>query len=388
MGGRLGDTFGRRQILNLALALFGISSLLAGIAPSAGVLIVSRFVQGVGAAVLAPTSLALIMDYFDGQERVKAIAWYSSISGLGMCVGLIVGGALASFLSWRYGFFIYLPLILFMLVVSLNVLPKEVNKSKAIHFDIWGTVYSVLGIFAFVYAINGAENVWLWAGIALCFLVLFILQEKRAANPIMPMRLFNGIRTRANAARLLFAEAMMGFYFFVSEFLQEFFLFTPLWVGIAFFPLTLSTFFGAMRVPKAVGLYGNSKTLFAGLVSMLTGFAFMLRMDATSGYWSGIAMPMLFIGFGQGLVMSPLTNLGIQNVRPEDTGAASGVVNAAHQIGCSVGLSVMVTVSAGTEEMAGICHIAMLVGFGLTLIAFAIMLSDKRKSLKRKIWNL
>ena len=118
LGGRLSDTFGRRQILNLALVLFGIGSLLAGIAPSAIVLIVSRFIQGIGAAVLAPTSLALIIDYFKGQERVKAVAWYSSISGLGMCVGLIIGGILASFFSWRYGFFIYLPLILFMLVRS------------------------------------------------------------------------------------------------------------------------------------------------------------------------------------------------------------------------------------------------------------------------------
>lgn len=387
LGGRLSDSFGRRQILNLALLLFGMGSLLAGIASSAAVLVFSRFMQGIGAAVLAPTSLALIMDYFEGQERVKAIAWYSSISGLGMCVGLVIGGILASFFSWRYGFLIYLPLILFMLVVALKVLSEGGRKENGLRFDMWGTIYSVVCIFSFVYAINGAESAWLWLGTALCFLVLFIRQERKVSAPIMPLRLFNGIRTRANTARLLFAGAMMGFYFFISEFLQEVFRFTPLWVGIAFFPLTLSTFAGAMSVPKAVRRHGDNRTLFAGLILMLIGFIGMLRMDATSSYWSGIAIPMLFLGFGQGLVMSPLTNLGIWNVRPEDSGAASGVVNAAHQVGCSVGLSVMVTVSSDTVEMAGICHIAMLVGFGFTLLAFVIMFFDKYK-LKRRLWNL
>lgn len=126
------------------------------------------------------------------------------------------------------------------------------------NFDILGTIYSVIGVFSFVYAINGAKYRWLWLGIALCF--LFIQQEKKVSDPIMPLRLFNGIRTRANIARLLFAGAMMGFYFFISGFLQEVSNFTPLWVGIAFSPLTLSTFWGAIKVPKAVKLYGNNKT--------------------------------------------------------------------------------------------------------------------------------
>ena len=128
----------------------------------------------------------------------------------------------------------------------------------------------------------------------------------------------------------------MGFYFFVSEYLQEVFMFSPLWVGIAFFPLTLFTFWGAIEVPRAVRHWGNKKTLFGGFVLMLTGFIGMLYLNTTSSYWLGIGIPMMLIGFGQGLVMSPLTNLGIQEVRPEDSGAASGVVNAAHQIGCSV----------------------------------------------------
>ena len=160
--------------MNLSLLLFGIGSLFAGIATSATILILSRFIQGVGASILAPTSLALIMDYFTGEERIKAIAWYSSISGLGMCIGLVMGGTLASFLSWRYGFFIYLPLIVFMLIVSMKVLNKNNKKHSKGYFDIYGTIASVIGIFSFVYAINGASNIWLWLIVSCISLFLFL----------------------------------------------------------------------------------------------------------------------------------------------------------------------------------------------------------------------
>lgn len=380
LGGRLSDAFGRRVILNLSLLLFGIGSLFAGIATSATILILSRFIQGVGASILAPTSLALIMDYFTGEERVKAIAWYSSISGLGMCIGLVMGGTLASFFSWRYGFFIYLPLIVFMLIVSMKMLNKNNKKHSKGYFDIYGTIASVIGIFSFVYAINGASNIWLWLIVSCISLFLFMRIESKATAPIMPLRLFNKPRTCANIARILFAGAMMGFYFFVSEYLQEVFMFSPLWVGIAFFPLTLFTFWGAIEVPRAVRHWGDKRTLFGGFVLMLTGFIGMLYLNTTSGYWLGIGIPMILIGFGQGLVMSPLTNLGIQEVRPEDSGAASGVVNAAHQIGCSVGLSVMVACTTHTADMVAICHTAMLIGFIFTLLSFITIFSSNYKS--------
>ena len=157
-------------------------------------------------------------------------------------------------------------------------------------------------------------------------------------------------------------------------------MFSPLWAGIAFFPLTLFTFWGAIEVPRAVRRWGDKKTLFWGFVLMLTGFTGMLHLNATSSYWLGIGIPMALIGFGQGLVMSPLTNLGIQEVRPEDSGAASGVVNAAHQIGCSVGLSVMVACTTHTADMVAICHTAMLIGFIFTLLSFITIFSSNYKS--------
>lgn len=341
LGGRLSDTFGRKRILNLSLMLFGIGSLLAGIAWTAAVMIAARFIQGVGSAILAPTSLALIMDYFEGAERVKAVAWYSSISGLGLCFGLVFGGAITSFLSWRDGFLVNIPFIVFMLVVSARGLQRGETKKEP--FDIWGTLLSVIGIFAFVYAINGARNVWLWSCAALSALAAFVRVEARTAVPIMPLRLFrSATRWRAYAARAMFVGAMMGFNFTISEYMQEVYGFTPLLAGVGFLPMTVFTFLTAIEVPRLVGKHGNRHVLAVGLMCMLIGFAWLSLLNAGSPYLTGIALPMIVLGIGNGLTLSPLTNLGIEHVEPNDAGAASGLVNAAHQIGGAIGLSVMV----------------------------------------------
>lgn len=370
LGGKLSDTFGRKPIMIIALLLFGIGSLFAGIADSALLMIPSRFIQGLASAIMAPTSLALIMDYFDGKERIKAVAWYSSISGLGMCVGLVVGGALAAFGSWRIGFLINVPLTAYMIFISSRYLKASHKNAAHKKFDIAGTVLSVAGIFTFIYAINGADNWLWWMVVAIALATVFIKLESHCETPILPLRIFgNQSRNSAYIARLLFTCAMMGFHFFVSEYLQQVKLFTPLQTGIAYFPLTISTFIGALEVPKFVGKYGNRRVLFFGLAMMIVGFLSMLRIDGESSYWA-IAIPMLFIGFGQGLAMSPMTNLGIAGVAGKDAGVASGLVNAAHQIGCSLGLSVMVAATGNAAGFANAFHLAMIIGVAFITASF------------------
>lgn len=371
LGGRLSDTFGRKRILNLSLVLFGIGSLLAGIAWSASVMITARFIQGIGSAILAPTSLALIMDYFEGAERVKAVAWYSSISGLGLCFGLVFGGAITSFLSWRDGFLVNIPFIIFMLAVSAKVLQRGETKKEP--FDIWGTLLSVIGIFAFVYAINGARNVWLWSCIALSVLVAFVRVEAKMTVPIMPLRLFrSATRWRAYAARALFVGAMMGFNFTISEYMQEVYGFTPLLAGVGFLPMTVFTFLTAIEVPRLISRHGNRRVLAIGLMCMFIGFAWLSLLDADSTYPTGVALPMVVLGIGNGLTLSPLTNLGIEDVEPKDSGVASGLVNAAHQIGGAIGLSVMVAAGADASDMAMRCRTGMIIATIFIATAFVV----------------
>lgn len=380
MGGGLGDAFGRKRMFNLSLILFGIGSLGAGMAQSAAVMIAARFVQGVGSAVLAPTSLALIMDYFEGGERVKAVAWYGSISGLGLCVGLIAGGAITSYASWRDGFLVNIPIIAVMLLLSIKTLGgKKITKTR---FDIRGTMLSVSGIFCLLYAIDGAENKVAWLATGVILVMLFVLTERKTRKPIMPLCLFHSANRRnAYIARALLIGALMGYNFFISEFMQEVFGFTPLTTGVAFLPMTLTTFMGAVRVPALVGRYGNKKILAYGLLMLIAGFCGLLFLDKESSYGIGIALPMLLIGFGQGLAMSPLTNLGIEYVGREDAGAASGLVNVAHQVGGAFGLSLMVFASNGATDMASRCHIGMWVA--LSCIMAALLISFSKSVLRR-----
>lgn len=372
MGGGLGDAFGRKRMFNASLILFGIGSLGAGMAQSALVMVMSRFVQGIGSAVLAPTSLALIMDYFEGTERVKAVAWYGSISGLGLCVGLIAGGAITSYASWRDGFLVNIPIIALMLILS--VMSLNGKKMRKAQFDIRGTMLSVLGIFCLLYAIDGAKNstAWLVAGILLT--AMFVICEHKAHCPIMPLRLFHRLdRRNAYIARALLIGALMGYNFFISEFMQDVLHFSPLTTGFAFLPMTVTTFVGAFKVPAFVGKHGNKRVLASGLGMLIIGFCGLLFLNRESAYPISIAMPMLFIGLGQGLAMSPLTNLGIKDVERIDSGAASGLVNVAHQLGGAFGLSVMVSISSSTNDMASRCHIGMWVA--LCCICAALIVS-------------
>lgn len=369
MGGSLGDTFGRKRMFNLSLILFGIGSLGAGIAQTTPIMIVSRFFQGFGAAILAPTSLALIMDYFEGKERVKAVAWYGSISGLGLCIGLIAGGAITSYLSWRDGFLINIPIIAVMLLLSFKYLDNK--KITIFRFDSLGTILSVTGIFCIIYAIDGAINIITWFIIGTILLIIFVRNESQNPTPIMPLHLFyDRNRCSAYIARALLIAALMGYNFFISEFMQIRFHYTPLWAGCAFFPMTITTFIGAIKVPKLVERYGDKKVLTLGFLLLIIGFCRLLLLDNCSSYLWGIAIPMIFIGFGQGFAMSPLTNLGISNVNSSDAGAASGLVNVAHQIGGAFGLSIMVAASNGLDNTLARFHIGMLVA--LTCIVPAL----------------
>lgn len=380
MGGGLGDAFGRKRMFNLSLVLFGIGSLGAGMTQSAAVMIIARFVQGLGSAVLAPTSLALIMDYFEGGERVKAIAWYGSISGLGLCIGLIAGGAITSYASWRDGFLVNIPIIAVMLLLSLKTLGgKKIEKTR---FDVRGTLLSVSGIFCLLYGIDGADSMVTWLIIGTLLMMLFILTERKTHKPIMPLHLFQSSdRRNAYIARSLLIGALMGYNFFISEFMQEAFGFTPLMTGVAFLPMTITTFIGAVKVPALVSKHGNKRILASGLTMLVVGFQGLLFLNGESSYSIGIALPMLFIGFGQGLAMSPLTNLGIQGVTRKDTGAASGLVNVAHQVGGAFGLSLMVSASSRFTDIASRCHIGMRVA--LFCIVAALFISFTKSVLKQ-----
>ncbi|MFJ3406454.1 MFS transporter [Promicromonospora sp. NPDC090134] len=352
LGARAGDLLGRRRLFVAGLAVFGAASLLVGLAPAGWWMIAARALQGVGAAVVAPTSLALITAHFEGPARARAVAWYSATAGIGASLGLVVGGALADWVSWRAAFLVNVPIAVAMIVLARRVLAETERRTG--RFDVGGAVAATLGTGALVLGIiESGERGWtspvtlgaLAAGLVL--LTVLVLHEARTAHPIMPLRLFRSReRSGAYAARLLFLGAMIGFFYFTTQYLQDVLGLSPLQAGLGFFPMTLVNFAVALAVPRLLRRIPGAVLLAAGLVLKLAGLAWLSRVGPDDAYLTAVALPMLLVGAGQGLAFAPLTSSGIAGVAPEDAGAASGLVNTAHQLGMALGLGVLVAVAA------------------------------------------
>jgi EmrB/QacA subfamily drug resistance transporter len=360
LGARAGDTLGRRRMFMLGLALFTAASLAVGLATSPTWLLTARVLQGVGAATLVPSTLALLSTEFpEGPARTRAVAAYASVAGIGASLGLVLGGVLTDLLSWRVGFLINVPIGAVLLIAAPRFLPE--TERRPAQFDLTGAFTSTLGMSSLVYGIvRSATAGWtepatltaVIAGVAL--LALFVLGEWRAKQPIMPLWLFaDRERAGAYAVRVLFLGAMVAFWFFTSQFLQNVGGFSPLLAGIAFLPTTLVNFAVATAVPRLTRRFGNAPLLAGGIAVALIGMVWLSRLDADTPYLTGVALPMILIGMGQGAALGPLTAAGIARVGPRDAGAASGVVNAAHQLGGSLGLGILVAVAAAAGSSSG-----------------------------------
>lgn len=367
LGARAGDLLGRRRMLMAGLALFTAASLAIGIAPSAGWLIAARAVQGVGAAVLAPATLALLSTHFaEGPERTRAVGYYGAVAGIGASVGLVLGGLLAGWLSWRVGFFVNLPVGVALIVAVRRYVDESPRRPG--RFDLAGAALATLGATGLVYGmVRAASAGWqdprtvaaLSAGLALC--IALVLHERRAAQPIMPLRLFaSRERCAAYAARLLYLGGMMGFWFFTTQYLQGVLGFSPFAAGLAFLPATVANFAAALAVPALARRIGNARLLAAGMLLAALGMAALAQVSPHTPYLLGVALPMVVIGVGQGATLSPLTLYGIAGVAAQDAGAASGLVNVFHQLGSSLGLGVLAVVFAaaagGGDVQAALTH--------------------------------
>ncbi|MFH9662621.1 MFS transporter [Streptomyces sp. NPDC017248] len=383
LGARAGDLFGHRKVFLYSLVVFSLASLLVGAAQSAWWLIAARALQGVGAAVLAPSALSLLTRSFaEGKARNRAMAAYSAVAGLGAAFGLVIGGLVADLISWRAGFFLNVPIGIVMMVLAVRFLPETDRRGG--RFDVAGALLATLGSTALVLGIvDAADHGWtapatllpLAAGAVL--LALFVRVERRAAQPIVPLRLFaSRERSGAYVTRMLYMGAMIGFFFFTAQFVQSVYGWTPLQAGLAFLPMTLVNFVFAIRVPRLLERFGRPRVLAAGVVLTAVGMAWLSRLDLHTPYLTGVALPMVVIGAGQGLALAPMTSSGVDGIAPEDAGAGSGLVNTVHQIGSALALSILTAVAATVSTGHAAADIAARSATALTgsavLLALAV----------------
>lgn len=358
LGARAGDIVGRRRLFIIGLVIFSVASLLVGAAPSGAVMVAARALQGVGAAILAPLSLSLLTATFsEGRERSRAVALYAAVAGIGASAGMVVGGVLADLISWRAGFFLNLPIGAVMIVLAVRYL-IELPRVRG-RFDVVGAVTATLGVGALIFGIISSSEVG-WASprtlislaVGVLLLVALVMNERRVEQPIMPLRLFaSRARSGAYAIRFLYLGAMMGFFFFTTQFLQEVFGWSPLQAGLGFLPMTIVNFAVALSVPRLLDRLPSVVVLGAGVAVTFAGMLWLSRVDQGDSFVTGVALPMVLIGLGQGLAFAPLTSYALVGITGADAGAASGLLNTFHQLGSSLGLAVLVAV--GTSAAAG-----------------------------------
>ena len=353
LGARAGDLLGRRRVFISGLAVFSVASVLVGVSPVGWWAIAARALQGVGAAIVAPSSLSLLTASFpEGKARSRAVAWYGATAGIGASLGLLIGGALTQWISWRAGFFVNFPIGAAMIALAPRYLPETPRRRG--RFDLAGAVTATAGIGLVVFSIVNTAEAGLSSPVSfvsvaagLVLLAVFTVNERRATQPIMPLSLLAS-RERAGAylARFFYLGAMIGFFYFSTQFMQDVLGLSPLQAGLGFLPMTAVNFAVAMSIPRLIRRVGGTTPLVAGIALTLVGMLWLSRLNTGSGYLTGLAAPMVLIGAGQGLTFAPLTSAGIAGATARDAGAASGLVNTFHQVGMAFGLGVLVAVAA------------------------------------------
>ncbi|HEU4567313.1 MAG TPA: MFS transporter [Marmoricola sp.] len=379
LGGRVGDVLGRRRTFLAGVAVFTLGSFFGGLAPSAGLLVAARALQGVGAAVAAPNVLALITTSAESPAaRNRALALFSAVSSAGGSLGLLLGGALTGYASWRWSLFINVPIGLLVL----SLVPRFVAETprRPGRFDVPGAVTATAGSSALVFGfIHAPDHGWSSVGTVGAFaaaavlLLSFVAIERRVTAPVLDLGLLRH-RGRAGAVSVmaLFIGAQFGFLFFTVQFMQSVLGYGALESGFAFLPLTLLIFATSRVSPRLVGRYGVRPVVLVGLSFVAAANLWMTQIDVTSSYLGLLLPPMLLIGMGAGLGFMPVTVAMLSEVAPEHAGSASGLLQMGQQVGGSLGLAVLVTVFASTGvrgELISGMPAAFLTGAGFVLVA-------------------
>ncbi len=351
LGGRAGDILGRRRVFIAGILLFVFASFLGGLATNSTWLLLARALQGVGGAIASPTALSLITTNFDeGKERNRAFGVFAAVSGSGAAIGLLAGGMLTSWLSWRWVLFVNIPIGIAIAVLA----PMFVNESEPHpgRFDISGALTSTAGMSLLVYGfIRAASDGWR-DGItiisfvaAVILLSAFVVIERRHSQPVMPLHLFRDRnRTGTYVVMLFLSAALFSMFFFLTLFVQDVLGYSALRAGFAFLPVSAAIVVTAGIVSQQLLRVGPKPFMVAGAVLATTGLAWLSQISAGSSYLTGVLGPMLVFSVGMGCFFVPLTVVAVSGVANADSGAASGMLNVTQQVGGSLGLSVLVTI--------------------------------------------
>ena len=393
LAGRLGDLAGRRNVFLAGLGIFTGASLLCGLAANQEMLIAARFLQGAGGALTSAVILGMIVTMFsDPREQARAIGVFAFVASAGAAVGLLAGGILTQFLNWHWIFFVNLPIGAVTAIAALRVIRPDRGAGLRAGADVPGALLITGAMMLTVFTIVGpaAQQGWLAArtltlgACSLALLAGFVLRQRTARNPLMPLRIFSSRNLAgANLVQVLGTAGMFGMFFLGSLYLRQVLGYDPLRIGLAFLPVTVTM--GTLSVrytDRLVMRFGARGTMLPGLGLIAAGLAlFALAPASGGGYLSHIFPVTLLVGTGAGLCFPALMALAMSSTSPQDAGLASGLVNTTAQIGGAIGLAVLATVSASRSNsliarhhpvaaaLTDGYHLAFWIACGLVIVA-------------------
>jgi EmrB/QacA subfamily drug resistance transporter len=356
LSGRLGDLLGNKRVFQGGVVSFTIASILCGLAPSSGLLVAGRAVQGLGGAAVSAVALSLIMGLFsDPGERAKAMGFFGFVMSGGGAVGVLAGGVLTGLLNWHWIFLVNVPIGIAVWIAARSVLPEDEVVPQAARLDVPGAVLVTVALMLSVYGIvGGNEHGWTSGrtlGLLATSVVLlgaFVAYEATVANPLVPLRLFKLRNVSiSQVVGVLWAAAMFAWFFLAALYIQQVLQYDALQVGLAFVPTSVVMAFCSLKVSDRVVMrFGIRPPLVVGLGLAAASLALFSRAPVGGSYVTDVLPSMILLGIGAGLAFNPVLLAAMGDVEPHESGLASGVVNTSFMMGGALGLAVLVAISS------------------------------------------
>ena len=357
LSGRLGDLFGSKRVFQVGVVSFTVASVACGLAPSAGLLVAGRAVQGLGGAAVSAVALSLIMGLFsDPAERARAMGFFGFVMSGGGAVGVLLGGVLTGLFSWHWIFLVNVPVGIAVWLAARRVLPADELVGRPARLDVVGAVLVTGALMLSVYGIVGGNSAGWTSGrtvtllaASAALLAAFVIREARVAHPLVPLRLF-ALRNVAisQVVGVLWAAAMFAWFFLAALYLQKVLGYSALRVGLAFLPTSVVMAFCSLRISDRLVLrFGIRTPLTVGLLLAAASLALFAGAPVDGRFVTDVLPSMLLLGAGAGIAFNPVLLAAMGDVEPHESGLASGVVNTSFMMGGALGLAILVAVSEG-----------------------------------------
>ena len=389
LGGRIADFGGRRRMFIVGLIGFATASALGGAAVDQAMLFSSRALQGAFAALMAPAALSILTITFshDAGERAKAFGAYGAVSGSGAAIGVLAGGLLTQYASWRWCLFINVPIALLAVIAALRVI-GESRASGTTHYDIPGAVLSTAGLVSLVYGFTKAvSDGWTSTptlaliSVGLALLTTFVVVEARSADPLLPLRIvLERNRGGSYLAATLFVVGIFAMFIFISYYMQTILGYSAAKAGIAFLPFALGVIVAAAASTNLLPKLGPRIMMTAGLLLAALGLFWLSRIGVHTSYWTHLFPQLILTSLGMGLAFTALSSTALTNVQERDSGVASAVLNSTQQVGASLGAALLNTIAATATATYLASHgpqrpEALVHGFSVALAVGAIIVA-------------